>query len=101
MKKKETLNIGDYVVCINGDTHKITSDDMPELPYEKIERMATEQEIEAEIKYSTEKIKCYELDFGDTNVISQNKSEILNWIEADMDNIDQRRVAIRTSRSKC
>lgn len=36
-----------------------------------------------------EKIKVYELDFGDTNLITENKKDILNWIEADLDNIDE------------
>lgn len=36
-----------------------------------------------------EKIKCYELDFGDTNLISQNKQDILSWIEADMENLKE------------
>jgi hypothetical protein len=33
--------------------------------------------------------KMYELDFGDTNLITENKKDILNWIEADLDNIDE------------
>lgn len=36
-----------------------------------------------------EKIKVYELDFGDTNLITENKKDILDWIEADLDNIDE------------
>ena len=35
-----------------------------------------------------EKIKVYELDFGDTNLITEDKKEILNWIEADLGDID-------------
>lgn len=29
-------------------------------------------------------IKVYELDFGDTNLLSENIKEITSWIEADM-----------------
>ncbi len=31
-----------------------------------------------------EKIKCYELDFGDQNLISSNVKDILDWIETGM-----------------
>lgn len=34
-----------------------------------------------------ELIKCFELDFGDTNLISKNKKDILDWIEVDLDNL--------------
>ncbi|MGN6491189.1 MAG: hypothetical protein ACTHLE_04275 [Agriterribacter sp.] len=34
-------------------------------------------------------IKCYELDFGDQNLISENKEDILNWIETDMYDLDK------------
>lgn len=31
-----------------------------------------------------EKIKCYELDFGDTNLISKDIKDITDWIANDM-----------------
>jgi len=34
------------------------------------------------------KIKCYELDFGDTNLISEHKKDILDWISYDMDTLE-------------
>lgn len=37
----------------------------------------------------TEKNKVYELDFGDTILITEDKKDILNWIETDLDNIDE------------
>lgn len=36
----------------------------------------------------TDKIKCYELDFGDTNLISEKISDILGWIETDMGDME-------------
>lgn len=30
------------------------------------------------------KIKCYELDFGDTNLISKDPMEILQWIKSEL-----------------
>ncbi len=44
-KLPETLEIGQWVVTKDGRTVKITSDDMPDLPYENIERLATGDEI--------------------------------------------------------
>lgn len=35
------------------------------------------------------KIKCYELDFGDTNLITKSKQDILEWIKADMDDLTE------------
>lgn len=35
-------------------------------------------------KYIVTKIKCYELDFGDTNLIVENINGITDWIESDM-----------------
>lgn len=32
-----------------------------------------------------EKIKVYELDFGDTNLITKNIQEIIDWIHADVE----------------
>ncbi len=45
--KKEALmvNVGDWVITNSGKLVKITSDDMPDLKYEDINRMATEEEI--------------------------------------------------------
>lgn len=40
------------------------------------------------MKKGTQKIKVYELDFGDTNLISSNKQDTLDWIAADLDNIN-------------
>lgn len=49
----------------------------------------TETATDANTVLGAEKIKVYELDFGDTNLITENKKDILNWIEADLDNIDE------------
>ncbi len=38
------------------------------------------------VKPKEKKIKMYELDFGDTNFISQNPKEIVGWIESDIHN---------------
>lgn len=45
MKKPEQFEVGQYVIDINDKLRKITSDDMPDLPYEKIKRLATQDEI--------------------------------------------------------
>ena len=34
-------------------------------------------------------IKCYELDFGDTNLIDKDIDQILAWIKADMEGLSQ------------
>lgn len=34
-----------------------------------------------------EEIKCYELDFGDTNVIDPNIDVIIDWIRSDMESM--------------
>lgn len=33
------------------------------------------------------KIKVYELDFGDTNLLSEDREVITQWIDADMDGL--------------
>lgn len=43
--KKDTYEIGDYVMDIDGKTHRIYADDMPELPYERILRDLEPDEI--------------------------------------------------------
>ena len=42
-----------------------------------------------------EKIRCFELDFGDQNLISKDKKDILSWIEADLDDLQNPMVAER------
>lgn len=32
----------------------------------------------------SKKIKCYELDFGDTNLITQHVKDVTDWIEIDL-----------------
>lgn len=34
-----------------------------------------------------EKLKVFELDFGDTNVLTTNPKEILDWIDTEMDDM--------------
>lgn len=34
-----------------------------------------------------QEFKVYELDFGDTNLLSENMNEILEWIRSDMDDM--------------
>jgi hypothetical protein len=36
------------------------------------------------------KFKVYELDFGDTNLLSENSQEICEWIKTDLDNMDEK-----------
>ena len=36
-----------------------------------------------------EQVNVYELDFGDTNFICEDKKDILEWISADIDNIGE------------
>ncbi len=46
MSKPEQFEVWDWVVTTWGVIRQITNDDMMDLPYEKIERLATEEEKE-------------------------------------------------------
>lgn len=48
------------------------------VPYGIIQEQASELN-------ENELIKVFELDFGDTNLLSENADEILAWIKSDMD----------------
>lgn len=41
------------------------------------------------MKINNKKITVYELDFGDTNFITDGIQQILDWIETDMQNMDK------------
>ena len=45
MSKELNIEIGQWVVLKNGKVVKITAHDMPDVPYEKIDRYATKEEI--------------------------------------------------------
>ena len=36
-----------------------------------------------------DKLKCYELDFGDMNLITQDKKQISEWVEAQMEDMGE------------
>lgn len=45
--EESELNVGDWIVTKDGETRQITSDNMPDLPFEKMARFATIKEISA------------------------------------------------------
>lgn len=36
-----------------------------------------------------EKLKCYEFDFGDTNLITTNINDVTEWIKSDMEELKE------------
>lgn len=84
-RRKIILKTKVQALAVAGAFYMAENDRLGENEYqEEINRVAAEidrlQSVSSTNK-EDQKIKCYELDFGDTNLISQNHKDITDWVE--------------------